>query len=296
MLRWNVFTTRDKIRVARALYRGVATLRKLTRQPRLVKAKRRGVVFELDPAEGIDLAMYLFGLFEADTYRAMQRLVRPGDTVLDIGANSGVHTLPLARMVGEKGRVVAFEPTTAAFGRLRRNLDLNADLEHRVTLINAYLNDGRDRVRTEAFYATWRLDSAENQHPKHFGSLSATEGSIGAPLDEFVERLGIDRIDLMKVDVDGYECKVFRGAETSLEKHRPKIVVELCPYALQEQGDSAQGLLELLAEKGYSFFDERTGQPLPANPEKIELSIKPDSSINLVALPDVIVGQASHPR
>ena len=75
MLRWNALGTKDKVRVARVLYRGVAAVRRAFRRPMVVHAVRRGVTYELDLAEGIDLAMYLFGTFEPDTYRALRRLV-----------------------------------------------------------------------------------------------------------------------------------------------------------------------------------------------------------------------------
>src|SRR5438067_8697138 len=132
MLRWNTLRTKDKLRVARMLYRGVAAVRRSLHRPMVVRAMRRGVTYELDLAEGIDLAMYLFGSFEPDTYRTLRRLVRPGQTVIDIGANSGVHSLPMAALVGEGGRVIAFEPTRAAYDRLRRILALNPTLLDRL--------------------------------------------------------------------------------------------------------------------------------------------------------------------
>jgi FkbM family methyltransferase len=250
----------------------------------VVRAMRRGVAYELDLAEGIDLAMYLFGAFEPDTYRALRRLVRPGQTVIDIGANSGVHSLPMAALVGESGRVIGFEPTRAAFARLRRNLALNPTLSGRVTAVQAYLRDDSDPNEVASFYSSWRLDRSESQHPKHFGSLTDAAGAVSTTLDAYLENAGIDRVDLMKIDVDGYEGKVLRGARRTLERDRPTLIVEVCPYALEEQGDSADTLLRLLLQHRYAFFDERTGARLPDDPEPIKASIGRDSSINVIAM------------
>jgi len=284
MLRWNALGTNDKIRVARLLYRGVATVRQAFRRPMVVRAMRRGVAYELDLAEGIDLAMYLFGAFEPDTYRALRRLVRPGQTVIDIGANSGVHSLPMASLVGERGRVISFEPTRSAYDRLRRNLALNPNLSGRITAVQAYLRDGLDAREVPSFYSSWRLDRSEAQHPKHFGSLADAGGAVSTTLDAYLEDAGVDRVDVMKIDVDGYEAKVLRGARRTLERNRPTLIVEVCPYTLEEQGDSAETLLGILLQHRYAFFDERTGRRLPDDTEPIKASIVRDSSINIVAM------------
>ena len=278
MLRWNTLRTKDKLRVARMLYRGVAAVRRSLHRPMVVRAMRRGVTYELD------LAMYLFGSFEPDTYRTLRRLVRPGQTVIDIGANSGVHSLPMAALVGEGGRVIAFEPTRAAFDRLRRNLALNPTLSGRVTAVQAYLREGLNSSEVASFYSSWRVDRSEAQHPKHFGSLVDAAGAASTTLDTYLDDVGIDRVNLMKIDVDGYEAKVLRGAERTLERYRPTLIVEVCPYALEEQGDSADTLLGILLEHRYAFFDERTGERLPDDPEPIKASIARDSSINVVAM------------
>jgi FkbM family methyltransferase len=282
---WNSVSTASKIRLARALYRGVIGIRAIARLPPIVVAQRRGVRFELDLAEGIDLAMYLGGAFEFDTYRALRRLIKEGDTVLDVGANAGIHTLPLARMVGARGTVIAFEPTNAAFRRLVRNLELNPDLSGRVKPVMAYLDDrGRGDAAPREFYASWRLDIARGQHPKHFGSLEVAGNARAWTLDAYSSAMAINRVAVMKLDVDGFEYKVLRGGVGLLARDRPAIVAEVCPYALEEQGSSAEEMLGLLTSLGYSFYDERTLQSLSGDPKIIAASVKRNSSINIVAL------------
>jgi FkbM family methyltransferase len=244
---------------------------------------RRGVAFEIDLAEGIDLAMYL-GVYERDTHRALRRLVRAGDTVLDIGANVGAHTLPLARMVGSSGHVVAFEPTSFAFDRLLHNLSLNPQLSARVRPVRAYLDDHPGDHRPVAFYARWRLDTASAQHPVHKGSLERADDADAWTLDAYSTAAELGRVAVVKLDVDGFECKVLRGATTLLTRDNPFIVAEICPYALEEHGDSVEDMVALLSGCGYRLFDERSLMPISRDVKALRARIKPQSSINVVAL------------
>jgi FkbM family methyltransferase len=285
-------STAAKVRLARILYRALIAIRSIRGLPEVFVANRRGVVYEIDPADAIDLATYL-GVYERDTYLALARLVRSGDVVLDIGANSGVHTLPLARMVGDAGRVVAFEPTNFAFARLRHNLQLNPAIAGRVTPVLAYLSDGQ-HGRPSGFYARWRLDEVGDQHPLHKGSLEEANNAEAWTLDGYVAVAGIDRVAVIKLDVDGFECDVLRGATELLRRDRPAIVTELCPYALEEHGASVQQLIGVLSDHGYSIHDERT-LARKFKPASVAASIRHNSSINVVALsaPAVIGSVAS---
>ena len=89
----------------------------------ITKVYRRGLHWSLDLKEGIDLAIYL-GVYEPETIKELKHIVKPGDVVVDIGANIGAITLPLAEYVGVDGCVIAFEPTSWAYGKLQNNLSL----------------------------------------------------------------------------------------------------------------------------------------------------------------------------
>ncbi len=82
---------------------------------RNVIARIDGITYELDLTQYIDSTIYFQGSFEAETTAVIERLVEPGMVVLDIGANIGSHTLRLARLVGQNGLVIAFEPMLAAY-------------------------------------------------------------------------------------------------------------------------------------------------------------------------------------
>src|SRR6202008_4652242 len=128
-----MLTTKTKEALASFAYRCTAGARAIVGKDNSVIVNRGGVRWSLDLAEGIDFSIYLLGAFEPSTAATIQKLVKPGDVALDIGANIGAHTLGLARSVGPQGRVFAFEPTDFAFQKLLQNLSLNADLQARTS-------------------------------------------------------------------------------------------------------------------------------------------------------------------
>ena len=97
-----MLTTRTKIALARLIQRPLMMARRMFGQGHETIVRRRGVRWQLDLREGIDLSIYLLRAFEPSTLKAFERLVKPGMTVLDIGANIGAHTLHLARLVGDR--------------------------------------------------------------------------------------------------------------------------------------------------------------------------------------------------
>ena len=277
-------STATKVRLAGVLYGVVAPLRWCLRQPpdRAI-CRRGGINWTLDLREGIQLSIYCFGVFERTTARALRRLLPPGGVALDVGANIGAHTLPMARQVGPQGRVIAVEPTSAC-ARLRDNLARNPDLMSRVTLCPIAILAPGERL-APAYYAAWPVRGAEPRHAVHRGVALNAEGSVGVTLDTLVQEQGLTRLDLIKIDIDGGELAALRGARATLERWRPALVLELSAYALIEHGGSLEALLALLAEARYRLLDEATFAPLPGDAAAISRLIPARGSINVVALP-----------
>lgn len=95
--------------------------------------------------------------------------------------------------------------------------------------------------------------------------------------------LGVERVDLIKLDVDGNEIPVLQGASATLARHHPIVVFELCPYLLEERGEAPTALTRLFAEHGYTLYDERTLKPLSVSDETLVGSIPAGGGINIVA-------------
>jgi FkbM family methyltransferase len=150
--------------------------------------------------------------------------VKTGWTVIDVGANIGYYSLLLGQWVGPKGSVHAFEPQPVIFEQLCRHIILNKidwikphqralgdTIEQRFMTDIPEWNKGMQRIATDK-------DKGVNQ-------VEITT------LDEFVKYEELDRIDFIKVDIEGYEFKFLKGAKQSLNKFRPLILIELNPEA-----------------------------------------------------------------
>lgn len=302
-----MLSTRQKLALAAGASRTLGLLRRIAGRDQRVVVRRGGVRWALDLDEGIDLSIYLLGRFERRTLAACLARLRPGDTVLDIGANVGAYTLPLARHVAPHGRVVAFEPTDYAFAKLTKNLRLNPDLARAVTAAQVMLGD-TSAGAVPPLYSSWPLGAvpgeedsplpggiengrstsapAEGQvHPQHGGRLMSTGGAFAMTLDQYLEEAGIERIRLVKLDVDGHECRVLRGARQSLCRTRPLLVMELAPYTLSGAGDSVEELLDLLGSLGYRLTSLFSGAPLPLEPTAIRAMIPDGHSVNVLGTP-----------
>lgn len=275
------FSTSAKLRIARSLRRLAGAWLVLTGgDPRKVACRRNGVRWLLDLNEGVQLALYL-DVYERSTTRALARVARPGAIAIDVGANIGAQALPLALQVGQTGQVIAVEPADSAMARLRGNCALNPELRSRMTLVHRALGAPGDRP-AESYFASWPLEAKANAHPVHQGNPERSSAT-GSTLDGLVAELGLARVDLIKLDVDGNELPVLRGALATLEKHHPVVVFELAPYLLEERGDSPSDLPQLFLGLGYHLYDEESFAALPANLDALLHSIPNGGSRNVIA-------------
>jgi len=247
--------------------------------------RRGGIWWNLDLQEGIDLAIFLLGVFERRTLLACRRHLRTGDIAIDVGANIGSHTLHLARRVGSSGRVFAFEPTAFAHRKLLANIALNPALAARVTAEQIMLVDSGARTLAPQLYSSWPLTTTAPVHAKHLGRLMDTAGARVVSLDEYLESARVSSVALIKVDVDGHECSVLRGALGAITRFRPVIVMEIAPYVLQEAGHDLNDLVEIVASLGYELRDQRTESVLPTNAAGLRALIPEGAGVNVVARP-----------
>jgi FkbM family methyltransferase len=255
-------------RVLARLLWGV-TRRLPSQQTRLID----GIKWELDLSEVIDASLFFSGSFEPRAERTICQYLAPGMTAIDVGANIGYHTLRMARAVCPGGQVIAIEPAPRALARLRRNLSLNAALTN-VEVVAAAL-DERDIERAEL-----RLKSS---YPLS-GSQDAEMARVRvARLDTVVKERRLERVDLVKIDVDGLEARVLRGAMETLKRHHPVLFFEINPAIVDASGDSVDELLGSLIVLGYSLSDE-SGAPL-RDPLATVRRVPRHVGCNLLALP-----------
>ena len=237
-----ILTTKAKISIEKGISRLILAVRKVCRQPSSGHFSRDGLMWSLDLQQGIDFSIYLLGTFERSMHQFYKTRVMSGQTVLDIGANIGAHTMHFARAVGPNGRVVAVEATDYAYHKLCANLDLNPKIKSLVSARQVLLAASALSAKPEALHSSWPLDEGHELHAKHRGELKSLNGACVLALDELVLEEKLARIDWVKLDVDGNELSVLRGATTVLAKMQPCIFMELAPSCYQ---DSSGGFDEL---------------------------------------------------
>jgi FkbM family methyltransferase len=280
-----MLTTKQKLALARVAQKSVMAARSVVGLGPRAEVTRRDARWVLDLREGIDFSIWLMGAFEVATVRAYEKLIKPGQTVLDIGANIGAHTIHFCRIVGPAGRVYAFEPTDYAFAKLQANVAANPHLAGRVECCQVMLTDRTDSKDVPALYSSWPLDNATDAHALHGGRLMSTNSATSTTLDAFLTKARIDRVDLIKIDVDGNECSMLRGASASLARLRPVLLMELSPHQLEESGSSIEELVAILQTAGYCLEDLHKGKSLPMGGRALRSLIPHGGSRNAIARP-----------
>lgn len=206
-----------------------------------------GYRMRLDISEFIQRQIYL-GSFERHETRWVRRWLKPGGTFVDVGANVGYFTLLASSLVGPTGRVRACEPSLYAFQRLEATLRDNAISQARV--FNFAL---AEKPGTLNLYFT--SPTVTNHTP----SMVAQEGARSVPvpvrpLDECLEEWGLERVDILKIDVEGFEPQVLAGARKALATGRIRaILCEFNDHWLRKNGSSAAELYAWI--RGHHYRD-----------------------------------------
>lgn len=213
-----------------------------------VTACRHGLTFCLDLGQLLDNTVYFEDVWEPASNNVFSRLVSPGMTVLDIGANVGIHTLTLARMVGESGIVYAIEPTDWAFHKLLINTKLNPRLAPLVRARQIALSDHSAGPTPYKYRAQWK---------KSGGYIADEEGTTEhLTLWDFWRAEEFQRLDFIKLDVDGFETRILRGGAKLLQKFKPVLLVEMSDFFQKRCGGSGEEMVRILDGLGYEFYHE----------------------------------------
>lgn len=282
-----MLSVNQKMLIARGLNRSLRIARGLVGRNMHVRCRRHGIEWDLDLDEGIDLSIYLLGSFEPRAVRAYTPLIPVGGVAMDIGADIGAHTLQLAQLVGPSGRVFAIEPTDYAIGKLRRNLALNPALAERVDARQCFLAADRMTLPPTEIPSSWPVISAHHDpREEAAGRPKTTAAAVALTADDLCTQARLERLDFVKIDVDGNEPAVFRGFRATLERFRPTILIELAPYHF-DGGREAEfdELVRYLDAIGYDFIDVNNGRPGPSDPAALRQMVVPISGINALMRP-----------
>jgi FkbM family methyltransferase len=233
--------------------------------PRRAVRNIRGVSFECDLSLDASVADMLLSAYEPDEIVVLERCLKRGDVFVDVGANIGYLTAVGASLVGPSGQVHSFEPVPEYFRRLEALRALNPGYAIHVNQVALGDRRGTAEIAQAA-------DGNIGWNTMVPGLLSgdAARARHSVPvqrLDEYLAERGIANVALLKIDAEGFELPVLRGATSFLEaaKRRPAILVEVAPGAYPLLGARVSDLFDLLGRFGYSGFDvEHGARPISA--------------------------------
>jgi FkbM family methyltransferase len=189
---------------------------------------------------------------DRDEIAALKRMTTAGAHVLDIGANIGFYARLLSEMVGPEGRVVCFEPERTNFGHLRNNTSGLAN----VTLFNNAVSDRKGTIR---IYRSKLLNVDHRTYP--VGNYDSVEDVGSVSIDGLMADGTIPRVDVIKIDIQGYELIAFNGMiELLRSNNKPGIIAECWPHGLKRSGQSAVALFDFFDRLGFTVSKIEEGR------------------------------------
>jgi FkbM family methyltransferase len=209
-----------------------------------VKPCRYGTLLYNINDQYIGRALDQYAEFSQGEVDLFEKILRPGQTVVDAGANIGAHTVFFCGAVGADGRVHAFEPQRVIFQTLCANLALNS-------LQNAYAYHAAlgEHAAPGEQARTIKVDVPDYSRENNFGGMSLGEWTDGEDVAlTCIDALDLAACDFMKIDVEGMEQAVIRGAGRAIARHRPVLYVE------NDRPENAAALIRQLDALGYALF------------------------------------------
>jgi len=209
--------------------------------------------------------------------KTLSGIVKPGMTVLDIGSNLGLYTILISKMVGEEGRVIAFEPDKRLFKHLQNNC-----LRNNCINVDCYNNAVGSRTEIVELNVS-TFNSGDNYVGSNKGdSFRVVQTCKSVDLDSFLPVL---RFDILKIDIQGYEVEAMKGMQNVLEKNPNAIIYfELFPAGLKRAGFSAYIFTNWFISRGFKISKINSNETF--TPQSLDILISELSGnkyINLIA-------------
>lgn len=201
----------------------------------------------LDPGDSLNLSINgVYG--ELDT-KIIREEIHEGDIVIDVGANIGYYTLIFAQLVGKSGKVIAFEPEFKNFEILKKNVE-----------INNYNNVILEPKIVSEKYGKMKLYVSDSDIVGHriqkMGNLKNFVEVESVTLDDYMKKLNLDeKVNFIKIDVEGAESKVLQGSTKILKKHdHLKIFTEFNREVVKNYGTEPKKMIDLLYGNGFEIY------------------------------------------
>jgi len=205
----------------------------------------------LDPNEFVQTNLMFRGTWEPETWDSMSNYLEKGGGFVDVGAHVGYYSLKAAKIVGSQGRVLAIEPNPDILPVLRKNIAANYD--NIITIVPVACSDSDTTLE---FFSAYRANSGGSSlsraNAEHYGTTKATYHVPARRLDAIIQENNILRVDIVKIDVEGAELTVLKGAQETLDRYHPVVYMELNEHLLNNMGTTVAEIIRWLQDRGYT--------------------------------------------
>ena len=211
-----------------------------------------------------------YGEYCDEEVQLLSKIIKKGDTVLDVGANIGLLTIPFSKMVGNNGKVFSYEPQSKIYYILCSNISLN-NLNN-VEAFNLAVGSSNESVY---------LPTIDYTKSNNFGGINLLDKGDIKVNQIKLDDLSLDKLNMIKIDVEGMELNVLEGSKETLKKHRPIIYVE------NDRKEKSENLLSFLLSNNYRCYWHVSNLFKPDNYKKNGINVfdKNFICINVLAVP-----------
>lgn len=237
---------------------------------------------------GVGRPIFVERDYEPTERAFIQSVVKPGMVAYDIGTNIGYMATLLGRCVGNSGRVIGFEPDPHNYSLAQMNVARNSMTQ--VTVYNCALGSepGRMKIyRSDDNFGDHRMYATENRAPGHEVAVER--------LDELVQRENLPSPNFIKIDVQGFEYKVFQGMHRILEQCQDlTILTEYWPYGIRGAGDDPIAYRQLFQTYGFDAFElADDGTLAPADWARMDRDFGPENPVPHSAYSNIVFKKSS---
>jgi len=194
---------------------------------------------------------YFPAAYEKENFDFLVSYCKPGATVLDIGAHIGLFAVRAAQLAGSTGKVYAFEPTPQTFELLKRTISINNQQQHIVPRSEAVAEE----EGLKSFFISDNEADNSNSLIKYRDDKQLQKIDVAiTSIDAFVRKEELKQVDFIKIDAEGYELSVLKGATQTFASFRPNGILALHPRGIASNGDSLSTIYEFLTAQHYKML------------------------------------------
>jgi FkbM family methyltransferase len=229
--------------------------------------------------DGMGFMLFLKRPYEEKELKYVSEFLKPGMVFVDVGANQGIYTLLAAKRVGQEGKVFSFEPVPSQIAKLKRNIKINGFKNVVTEQLALGANPGKGKMHIcidgDEALSSLREPAEDATSPKEIVEVKIDT------LDDYVKKSKNSSINFIKIDVEGGELEVLKGASDVLKNMRPVILCEVQDKRTEQWGYKASEICNLLKGYNYSLFDFSEDGNLKPH----EILNRYEVGVNLVAMP-----------